>query len=230
MTLNELCEPLFLEVCRLNRAARKGGSVDFRGARGQIEAIFDDMRSKAATVPGLSAEYEKVELALVFFVDSMIAESQLPFASEWHQNRLAYDHNELAGDEKFYDILDEALKERGEAAAGRLLVLYTCLGLGFEGWYAGQPEEISSRMLECSARMRKHMDKDDSTKICPECYQNVDTRDLIEPPGAKLLGVGIALAGLIVVLFAANWLFYVRSVRHLTGAFDDIAIQARARS
>ncbi len=222
MTIRELCEPLFLYVCRLNRAARKSGSIEYREARGQIEAILDDMRSRAAAVAGLSSEYEKLELALIFFVDSTMAESQLPFASEWHENRLAYDRNELAGDEKFFDILDETLRERGEAAAERIAVLYSCLGLGFEGWYAGQPEEINSRMLECSARLRKLMDKDDSARLCPEAYENVDTRTLIEPPGAKILGWGIALVGAILVLFAANWVLYSESRGDLTGALEDI--------
>ena len=36
----------------------------------------------------------------------MISESSLPFAAQWNQNRLAYERNELAGDEKFFDLLE----------------------------------------------------------------------------------------------------------------------------
>ena len=34
------------------------------------------MKSAAAADPGLSSQYDKVKLALVFFVDSIIAESK----------------------------------------------------------------------------------------------------------------------------------------------------------
>ena len=112
MTLQELCEPLFLYICRMNRSARKGAAVSYRQARGEIEGLFSDMRSRAASEAGLSYEFEKVQMPLVFFVDSMIAESNLPFAQEWHENRLAYEHNELAGDEKFFDVLEESSRRR----------------------------------------------------------------------------------------------------------------------
>ncbi|UCD74776.1 MAG: DotU family type IV/VI secretion system protein [Phycisphaerales bacterium] len=222
MTLYELCEPLLLYVCRLNRAARKGGSVEFREARGQIDGIFADIRAKAASVPGLASEFAKVELAIIFFVDFMMAESRLPFASQWHENRLAFDRNELAGDEKFFDILEETLAERGEAADERIAVLYTCLGLGFTGWYSDQPEFISSKMMECSARMRRIMDQGESTRICPEAYEHADTSNLIEPPGAKLLGLGLALVGLIVVLLVASAVLYVQRKSDLNQALDRI--------
>ena len=223
MTLRELCEPLFLYVCRLNRAARKGAGVEYREARGQIEGIFADIRAKAASIPGLASEFAKIELALLFFVDFMIAESRLPFASQWHENRLAFDRNELAGDEKFFDILEETLIDSGEAANERLAVLYTCLGLGFTGWYTDQPEFINSKMMECSARMRRIMDKGEASRICPEAYEHVDTSDLIEPPGAKLMAVGLGLIGLIVILLVASAVLYIEERSELKQALEQIS-------
>src|SRR5579859_830230 len=141
MTLLQLTEPLFQYVCRLNRIARRGSgqkssgdttfvtlsreaaataapmvpprgaNLDYTVARSEIKALLEDMMSRAATDLRLSMQARKVELPLIFFVDSMIAESRLPFAAEWNQNRLAYDRQELAGDEKFFDLLDETLKE-----------------------------------------------------------------------------------------------------------------------
>ena len=227
MTLLELCEPLFLYICRLNRAARKGGNVAFREARGQIDGIFADIRAQAASAPGLAAEFTKVELALIFFVDFMISDGRLPFASEWHENRLAHDRNELAGDEKFFDILEEALLDGGEAAGQRVAVLYTCLGLGFTGWYTGQPEYISSKMMECSARMRGIMDKGELAKVCPEAYEHTDTRDLIEPPGAKLLGIGLALVCLILLLLVASAFLYRHQSKKLEDALTEIVDPAQ---
>ena len=60
-------------------------------------------------------------MPLIFFVDSLISESTLPFAAEWNRKRLAYERNELAGDEKFFDFLDETLAEKGPDADERLV-------------------------------------------------------------------------------------------------------------
>ncbi|MGI9014799.1 MAG: DotU family type IV/VI secretion system protein [Phycisphaerales bacterium] len=223
MTAAELCEPLLLYVCRLNRAARKGGQPNEREVRREITALLAELRSKRTSAPELtSAQFDKLEMALIFFVDSMIAESKLAFASAWHADRIAFEQNELAGDEKFFDVLDEFLGDRSEGATQCVAVLYTCMGLGFTGWYAGQPEEIKSKMLECAARLRGQMDKDDSERICQPAYEHTDTRDLIEPPGAKLLGVTIAFLGLLAVLFIASWVLYDQFTSDLGQALSDI--------
>jgi type VI protein secretion system component VasF len=121
---------------------------------------------------------------------------------------MAYERNELAGDEKFFDLLDETLSDPSQAATERLAVFYTCLGLGFTGWYTGQPEYLRKKQLEISARIRTQMDVDEGARICPEAYENVDTSDLIQPPGLKLAGIAIALVGMVIVVFVANFLLF----------------------
>jgi len=206
MTLLELCEPLFQYVCRLNRSGRKGGSFEPARVRSEIEGIFEEMKRKASADGGLIGQYEQIELTLIFFVDFMIKESNLSFARQWQE--LAYERNELAGDEKFFDLLDETLADPTQAATERLGVYYTCLGLGFTGWYTGQPEYLRKKQLEISARIRSIMDVDEAARVCPEAYENVDTSDLVQPPGMKLMGIALALVGMIIVVFVANFLLY----------------------
>jgi len=208
MNLSELCEPIFLYLCRLNRAARKGGVFEYNRVRSEVGAIFKDMAQTASLDPRLSDQYSRIELVLLFFIDSMISESAMPFAGEWNKNRMAFERNELAGDEKFFDLLDETLADPSEQAAERLAVFYACLGLGFTGWYAGKPEHIQRKMLEISARIPSLIGIDETARICPEAYQNVNTSNLIEPPGKKLLGIVIALVILVIVLFLANLYLY----------------------
>ena len=74
------------------------------------------MRNKAEAEPGLKAQWQKIELPLIFFVDSMISESGLSLAASWNRNRLAYEGKEFAGDEKFFDLLDETLNDPSEEA------------------------------------------------------------------------------------------------------------------
>lgn len=221
MTLLQLCEPLFHHVCFLNRSARKGGGVfDQSYVRGELKQIFADMKKAAAAEPHVASQYDKVELPLIFFTDAMIKYSKLPFALDWED--LAYEHNELAGESKFFEMLDRTLAERNEAANERLAVYYTCLGLGFTGAYTGQAVDLRKKMLEISSRIRGVVDLNTQARMCPEAYENIDTRNLVEPPARSLGGIAIALVGLLVVLLAANWVLYNQNTASLSEALKNI--------
>lgn len=221
MTLLQLCEPLFHYVCFLNRSARKGGGVfDQSYVRGELKQTLSDMKKKAAAEPHLATQYEKVELPLIFFVDAMVKYSKLPFALDWED--LAYERNELAGESKFFELLDRTLAERNEAANERLAIFYTCLGLGFTGMYTGQAVDLRKKMLEISSRIRGIVDLNTQSRICPEAYENTDTRNLVEPPARSLGGIAIALVGLVVVLLAANFVLYKKNTDNLAKALEEI--------
>jgi len=221
MTLLELCDPLFQYICRFNRSARKGGHHDLHQVRQEVKAMLAEMKGKAQSQPGLSSQFEKIDIVLMFFVDFMIKSSPISNAGDWQE--LAFDRKELAGDEKFFDLLEETLADRSEQANDRLSIFYTCMGLGFTGWYTGQPEYLRKKMLECSTRIRSLIDSDQSSRICPESYENVDTSNLVQAPSASLVGIGIALVGLILVLLVANAYMYHNSSSELTKALEGIA-------
>lgn len=186
MTLLELCDPLFQYICRLNRAGRKGGSVEFTTVRSEVLGLFDELRNRASSDFKLASQFKAVELPLVFFVDSLIAESKLPCARQWNKERLAFKRDELAGDEKFFDLLDDTMKDTSDEATERLTVYYTCIGLGFSGFYFSQPEYLRKKMQDISLRIRGAMEGDSTARICPEAYDHTDTRDLIEPPTGRV--------------------------------------------
>jgi type VI secretion system protein ImpK len=233
MTLLELCEPLFKKVCLLNRFGRKGASVsaaiDHEKLRLEIKELFADIEKRANVEPELKVQWQKIELALVFFVDSMIAESGLIVSARWHQNRMAYERKELAGDEKFFDLVDETLSDPSEEATERLQIFYTCLGLGFTGWYAGQTEYLRGKMLDISHRIRPAMDTDQSARICPEAYTGVDTRDLVQRPGLSIGAIAVIFLGLcLIVLTVEIYLFRAASLS-LTDSLTAIASQEIAK-
>jgi type IV/VI secretion system ImpK/VasF family protein len=209
MKLLEVCEDLFQYVCRLNRSARKGAPMEPSMVRSDIKSILSKARTKASSDPLLAQQYEQVERPLVYFVDFMIEESSLPFAREWKQNRLQnemYSVND--GDEHFFDLLDEALRDTSRQATERLTVFYTCLGLGFTGFYAGQPEYLRRKMMEMNARIREIADTDTSSRVVPEAYEHVDTSDLIQPPGRSLVSLLVAVAVVIIAVFGASvWIY-----------------------
>jgi len=225
MNLLDLCEPLFQYIARLNRAGRKGGQFDFPVARAEVKSLLEQIQTKAGGDPRLRSQAKAVQLPLVFFVDSMIAESTLPFAQEWNKKRLAYDQHELAGDEKFFDLLEETLKDSSEEATERIAVFYTCLGLGFTGWYFGQPEYLRKKMLEMATRIRHLLESDVTQRICPESYEHTDTRDLIEPPSQRIGAIAIAFVVLMLTTLVANYYLFTKASEEMTDSLTVILQQ-----
>jgi type IV/VI secretion system ImpK/VasF family protein len=225
MTLLELCEPLFLYVCRVSRSARKGGHFEVTQVHTEIKARLQEMRSAAASDPRLAGQFEEIERPLVYFVDSIILSSNSPLASQWEPLQVEL-WNERAGDDLFFDRLEETLRERGEAATERLAVYYTCLGLGFTGRWAGQPEHLRRLSNQISGRIRQMMEVDDNALICPQAYENVNTSDFIQPPARSVLGITIALVAMIVALFVGNLYLYHQRSQELSRSLDAIIKQS----
>jgi len=221
MRLAEACEPLFQYVCRLNRSARKGVPMEASVVRSEILGKLAEARSKAATQPGMTDQFDRVELPLIYFVDFMIKESEASFARDWKER--AHERNKLAGDEEFFDLLDETLADSNTEAAERLEVFYICLGLGFSGFYTGQPEYLRKKMMEVSTRLRSVLEENPGSRVCPEAYQHTDKSDLIQPPGRSVVGIGVALAGLVVILFVMNAYLYSSSARGLEASLETLA-------
>ncbi|MHC4583113.1 MAG: DotU family type IV/VI secretion system protein [Planctomycetota bacterium] len=226
MTLLELCEPLFQYMCRLNRLARSGSTLEMDQVRNDIKKIFEAMKSEALNNAALTTQYEKIELPLLFFVDFTIKESKLIFAYDWYE--LGRERNELAGDEKFFDLLDENLEDTSNTATERLVIFYTCIGLGFTGVYTGQPESIKRLMSKISARISGMIDADEKSYICPEAYENVDARDFVEPPSTRLVGIGITLIGLIVVWSIAYFCLLKWTLDDVSNSLDTIIEHEKA--
>lgn len=224
MKLTQLCEPLFQYICMLNRIARNpsGEDLQLQPLREAIDAVFAGMKERAQSDTNLATQYGKVEQALVFFVDSMLAESKLQVAPEWNKQRIAYDGGELAGDEKFFDLLDATLEQSGPEADERLAIFYTCLGLGFTGWYEGQPEYLRKKMITIAKRIGAAADHDQLAKLTPEAYDHADTRDLVQPPGVRLATLGIIFGVLFLVVLASNFYLFQTASRSLVTSLQEI--------
>jgi type VI protein secretion system component VasF len=214
VTLLDLYEPLFQYICMLSRIARKAGGekIEFNALRATILGHLESINKNAQANPLLALQAKKLEMPIIFFVDSMIAESKLSCAAQWHQNRIAYERNELAGDEKFFDYLDEDLNDSSKEATERLVIFYVCMGVGFTGWYATQPEYLRKKMETIAKRIAAVMEPDPAARICPEAYQYLDTRNLIEKPTIKIGAIALIFLALCLVVMAVNfYLFKVGS-------------------
>lgn len=228
MTLIELCEPLFQSICRFNRAGRKGASIDFATIRSEVLGLFEEMKTRAGADFKLSEQYKKVDMPLRFFVDSMIAASKLPCAKQWHKQRLGLEHDELAGEDKFYILLEETQRDTGDDASERLAIFYICIGLGgLLGSYDATPENLRKIMQDIALRIRPYIEGDASARICPEAYEHTDTRDLIEPPAGRVWLMVVIFAICALTALIANWRLSQNAKGDLESALDRIIEQGK---
>ena len=247
--LLELCEPLFQYLCRLNRLgrivsassgsgntlflAKKAAGPSATGAalnlnltyasiRGELVALLQDMQRKTKDDYRLQEQFKKLELPLKFFIDSYIVESKLPLAAQWNDNRLAYEHNELAGDEKFLEIVEETLRDKSQEATERLAVYYVCFGLGFTGAFGSQIELFRKIMNDIAPRIEGLIDANLLSRFCEDAYKNVDTTNLIKPDKNRLAIVGIVFACFAVAAIVAFVMIYSEASNVLGTALDEV--------
>jgi len=229
MKLLDLYEDLFQYICRLNRASKAEGQLEYARVRSEIETILSEITRNASSDVRLLNQVKKLELPIVFFVDNVLCTSRLKFASMWAEDRMAVRrHNELAGDERFFDFLEQDLTDTSEEAAERLAVFYVCFGLGFMGMYQGRPDQIRKYVEQIFPRIRQWMDVDPKTKISEEAYRCTDTRVLTEPPSNKIVLVALVFVFLALASLAIYYGLYASASRQLSASIDQIKTQAAA--
>lgn len=171
----------------------KGGIVDQGQLRAELKSLLNDTRAACESVPGMGEQFAKVRLPLIYFVDFMVRRDAPPFARSW-KHLQEEEAREIVGDEKFFNLLDDAMAEQGDAANQRLAVFYCCLGLGFTGIHLNEPEVLLCRTPGISGRIRSMVDAENSSKITPEAYQSVLGR-AAEAGSARDRDVGHLLGG-----------------------------------
>jgi type VI protein secretion system component VasF len=152
--LEELCRPVFICLCNYWQLNLAGSPPSLEKFREDIELSLEDAKMKAAADPALNRDYERIERPLVFFIDFMVKEGSFPFNKEWRE--LGRNYNELSGDEKFFNLLSEALRDTN--AHNAIPLFYTMLGLGFEGAYSGDHGAVEKILKECAAQFPTEFD------------------------------------------------------------------------
>ncbi|MSU57593.1 MAG: hypothetical protein EXS35_05340 [Pedosphaera sp.] len=227
MKLLELYEDLFQYVCRLNRVAKTQAHPEYARVRGEVKDLLEQVQRGTASDVRLSNQVQRLELPMIFFLDNVICTSRLKFAAQWADNRLAKERNELAGDERFFDLLEADLTDTSEEAAERLSVYYVCLGLGFMGMYQAQPENIRKYTEQIFPRIRQWIDSDSRSKVSEEAYRFTDTRVLTEPPSNKIILVLLVFIFVSLSVMIAYYGLYARAVSKLSVAVEKIVEQGK---
>jgi type VI protein secretion system component VasF len=152
--LEKICNPILTCICNYWQYVHIGNHPAKEKFQRDIEFLLEDAKEKAAKIPALSREYLKIERSLVFFIDYMVKEGDFPFSRDWQV--LARKYNELSGDEKFFNLLTDALND--PEAGDSVSLYYIMLGLGFEGIYHNDREYIEETMKRCAEKFPQALD------------------------------------------------------------------------
>ncbi|GHV42090.1 hypothetical protein AGMMS49546_19610 [Spirochaetia bacterium] len=152
--LEKICNPVLTCICNYWQYVHVGNHPAKEKFQGDIEFLLESAKEKAAKIPALSREYLKIEHSLVFFIDYMVKEGEFPFSKDWQV--LARKYNELSGDEKFFNLLSDALND--PEAGDSVSLYYIMLGLGFEGIYHNDHGYIEDTMKRCSEKFSEALD------------------------------------------------------------------------
>jgi len=220
MTLVQLTEPLFLYVGCLTRAAEHKTQFDVEQVRREIISIFADIRLKAESHPSLAYQYDRtINLILIFYVDFMIKESDLNIAGEWVE--LAFDEQELAGDEQFFDLLEQTLATNTEVALQQLTVFRECLRLGFTGCYSDDWKYI--RQLHSDIDGKVFGERFElSAALTPTAYEHTNEQDLPKRALKQFKAARWIVVLLVLAAIITNISLYYYSSGQLRGTLNQI--------
>lgn len=225
----QLYDPLFQYIGQVNRWARAGAALSYGEVRGKVTALLSAVDQKAEADPYLRDHVRHLKRPVIYFIDHMISQNpKLAFAGRWYQDALANtimeddgrrrDSN-LAGDDAFFiQHLDPELSQPpSKAGSERLLVYYTCIGLGFQGRYFKDLEKLKGYMRQIVPSIRPWLTEDSVEWLTPQAYQHTDTRDFVRPPELKK---SLLLAG-ICCLLLAGFPLYALLAHHLVHNLEN---------
>lgn len=145
----ELVSPILHKLCNYYIYERNGYKLGYEEFTAEISHLLKNARNTAEKSDALSSAYRKIEFPLIFFLDYTVKESGFSFSQDYVP--LAHSYNELSGDDKFFDCLDEAIA--GESDPEILNIYYIMLGLGFDGAFKREPAEVVRRMQLCFEKL-----------------------------------------------------------------------------
>jgi type VI protein secretion system component VasF len=143
--LEKICNPLLLAVCNYWQLACMDSQVALEPFREKIISLLEETKQVAALDEALAKEFSVIEKPLVFFIDYMVREGRFSFRNDWHV--LGRSYNELSGDEKFFELLEETLNYPDTKNSTDLF--FIMLGLGFDGIHRENQAYIQRCMTAC---------------------------------------------------------------------------------
>lgn len=154
MDIETLIAPVLRKICRYYIYKNSGYEVPQELLLSEIRADLNTISQRSTLNPVLLQQYQSIEKPLVFFIDYIIKEGNFSYSSSYRE--LARNFNELSGDDKFFDLLKEALGTGEDQEV--IKSFYILMGLGFDGYYKRHRSEIIDVMHNTAGHFKKGAD------------------------------------------------------------------------
>lgn len=213
--MEDLCKPIILYVCNLWILKNKGYETNEEVVINDINLHLSKIKEKLTSDPILYKEFLTIEKSLIFFIDHIIKEGNFSFSKSW--KILSKKYGELSGDDKFFNILESILLD--PTAKERVELLYLMMGLGFDGGYRDDQEQIESIMRNCTATMPKGLDVN-SNFITPYKHTQKETKKRYSK--GKILLISYASVFVLLVLtLTYNYSVFKKEISPVNNAIEQ---------
>lgn len=221
-TLADVCEPLFLAVCRINRAARPRGDAVAAAVklhpgtvRAQLNSAFTEMNERAAE-PGLADAYDpNLQTALKCFADLMMDRGGYDFSEDWD----FLSKHECAAPGQFYiEQIKQTLDDASDPASDRLAVYHACLSMGCSGHFYPDAEhnpEFQELFRNVSQRVEARTRAPAARQVCRDAYDGVFRQRPPRPIAESLrpiVAISVALLALAFIVAYASHVYFVHDL------------------
>ncbi len=147
--LAKLIEPVLTLVCETFVFEHNQAQVSAEYFDARLRQCFADIAGQCRADSALALDYSHIEKPLYFFVDYVVKENG--FACSADYQGLGRSVNELSGDEKFFDLLDEMLSSVSEKEL--IYPYFLFLALGFDGMLKFDHKQLRSYLDTLSERL-----------------------------------------------------------------------------
>lgn len=223
MNLETLIAPVLQKVCEYCVFRDSGYETPQEVMLSEIRSELSAISQRCVSQPVLLQQYRKIEKPLIFFIDYTIKEGGFSFSRNYQE--LARSFNELSGDDKFFDLLENAIKLNDDREVIRMF--YLMMGLGFDGYYKRRPSDIIPVMEEAAAHMDRGPDFN-SEPVTPDVTAGADRERprgtgyfLTRPAGWILM-----MSAFLLLSFLVNWAALTGSVSGFLDAAEEASAAA----
>ena len=193
----------FITLVQLVQQAPVEQLPDAKAMRSQALSLLEDIAKQSSALGIDSKEIDEARFALAVWADETILRSQWPGRETWGNDSLQrHLFNTARGGNEFYEHLAALSPQQNQARE----VYFFALALGFEGQYAGQPDQrtaVITHQYESLRAAGRSLETSTDNPIVPSGYE-LD----IEVPRVGSIGllgiIGLMLAGLAGV-YAIAW-------------------------
>jgi len=219
--LLDLASPVFLSVATFRRKAKRGDAITGDEVHDEMVQVFREQDQRAEVESELGTAWQQAKNPLAYLVDEVMMNTEWEYRGWWTDNCLEAEllgHPQKMRGIKFYDDLEAAKKQFDEASKssgpqrGRsidlLTIFYCCLRFGFEGKYAGQPQELDREaqqilsLLPAAGRTATREFFSEAYKHTIEIPPNYETVMRLATLVAIMIGMVILFFGLREVLWS----------------------------